>query len=60
MNTAQFLAIGLLLFLSLVLIAATTADLKPDRPFWPSTDHRADLVLSLLALVCAFSAGALL
>jgi hypothetical protein len=57
MNPAAFLAAGTLICVAVFLVAASTAELDPVKPFWPTIGHRGDLLLSLLALVCAFAAG---
>lgn len=57
MNPATILTAGTLVFLSLFIIGAVTANTRPGEPFWPTPDARADFGLCLAALVCAFCAG---
>lgn len=60
MTSATFLTSGLLLLIGLFFIAVSSANLEPGEPIFPTNDERSSLIFGILALTCAFAAGALL
>lgn len=60
MTYASHLAATLMCAMALLLIAAQTANLDPDKPLWPTSDERSDLLGGLIACALTFVAGLLL
>lgn len=60
MTSATFLTSGLLVLIGLLFIVISSANLELGKPLFPTADERADLLFGLIALVCAFAAGAIL
>lgn len=60
MTSATVLTSGLLLLIGLFFVAASSANLEAGEPLFPSNEERGDLTFGVLAIACAFAAGALL
>lgn len=60
MTSATFITSGLLALIGLLFVAASSANLELGEPLFPTSDEQGDLVFGVLAMICAFAAGALL
>lgn len=60
MTSATILTSGLLLLIGLFFIATSSANLEPGQSMFPPGAARVNLSFGVLALACAFTAGALL
>jgi hypothetical protein len=59
-TSATVITSGLLGLIGMFFVFAGSANLEPDRPLYPTSAERTDLVFGMMALLCAFTAGALL
>lgn len=51
---------GLLVIIALLFVCANSANLEPGEPLFPTKDEQSDFIFGVMALACAFAAGALL